>query len=227
MKVFLYFGNLRTANKHNLSQYDLVITTYSLVISDFKKSGPLHKIKWDRVALDEAHYIRNHKTSSAIACCALIGEKRWALSGTPVHNYAMDIYSFFKFLHHSTFSEIEHFKNEFITRNDNGQECLIRELGPLLLRRTKAELQQKGALTMPAKFIEEVPIICSNQEMEVYAKVLLLSKAIYSKYLAQRNAQHKKSGNSIQLTAILVLIIRLRQICNHPGLIDAVSNKCN
>lgn len=217
MTVYLYHGNRKTTMARKLSKHDLVITSYNLVSVDFKHTGPLFKINWNRVAIDEAHVIRNHLTSSALACCGLAAIHRWALSGTPVHNCVMDVYSLLKFLHHGTYSNLKKFKAAFVTKDSGGHDYLIGQLGPLLLRRTKLELVEKGLLTIPAKFIEEINFSCTREEMEVYSKILSVSKSAYVNYLAQ-----KRLNKSVRLTTILVLIIRLRQICNHPGLIHAV-----
>lgn len=221
LTVCLYRGSLRMKKASMLSRIDLVITTYNLVSSEYKTTGPLFQIKWGRVAVDEAHFIRNHNTASAISCCHLSGDKRWAISGTPVQNFVMDIYSIFKFMHHKTYENIQTFQRHFVTKNEYGRDHLIRTLGPLLLRRMKSELIEKGELEMPAKFIEEITFECNKEEMAVYFKVSSLCQTIYKKYLAQQN--QKKSTNKIKLTAILVSILRMRQICDHPGLIDSVS----
>lgn len=90
----------------------MVITTYALVSSDHAKSeqggqeGPLFQIKWRRVILDEAHQIRNYKSKSAIATSALSAKSRWALTGTPIHNKELDLYSLIKYLRLTPFDDL-------------------------------------------------------------------------------------------------------------------------
>lgn len=257
MSIKLHHGNLRETNARRLSKYDLVITTYGLVSSEAKTLGPLHQIKWERIVLDEAHIIRNHTTAAAIACCRLIGINRWALTGTPVQNKEMDLYSLVKFLKCTPFSNLQVFKKWLNLQTQGGRDRLSNLLKPLLLRRTKAELQDKGELnTLTDKKVEVVDFDSTKAESNVYSKILLLSKTLFGQFLSQRaerdhtnnmafgnmppyarrtepNAAYHKMHDKfsrkhaftgeVKSHQILVLITRLRQVCNHPGLIDSVS----
>lgn len=219
--------------------------------------GPLFQIKWERIVLDEAHIIRNHNTAAASSCCNLKGINRWALTGTPVQNKEMDIYSILKFLRCTPFSDLHIFKKWINMSTQGGRDRLTNVLKPLLLRRTKKELQEKGELQMTTeKIIEEVNFEMNKQEMNVYSKILTLSKTLFGQYMEQRaDRQHANNmglgyqrpyqrsrepneayskmhdrfkrlhafNKEVKSFEILVLITRLRQICNHPGLIVAVS----
>lgn len=64
-----------------------------------RKAGPLFKVLWFRVVLDEASgNIRNHLTDNAKACFRLHASRRWCLTGTPIENSVMDLFGVFKFL---------------------------------------------------------------------------------------------------------------------------------
>lgn len=260
ISILLHHGNNRETSARRVSKYDLVITTYGLVSSEAKNRGPMHQIKWERIVLDEAHVIRNHSTSAALACCKLKGVKRWALTGTPVQNKEMDIFSLLKFLRCSPFNELPIFKKWMNTNTEGGRERLAGVLKPLLLRRTKAELQMQGELvSLPTKKINTVQFKFSKEEKNVYSKILSFSKVLFAQYIEQRaNRQHmnnmglntlppyarnkepndaysrvhekfnrvKAFNGEVKSHVLLVLITRLRQLCNHPGLIEAVSRPC-
>ncbi|BCS11669.1 hypothetical protein ALUC_41009S [Aspergillus luchuensis] len=106
----------------SLAKYDVIITTYDEVrrsyppmkLTDSMKDdeklsawwdqsfdaevGPLHKIKFHRIILDEGHTIKNHISSVSIAVRSLTGHYKWILSGTPVHNHLEEFYPLFDFL---------------------------------------------------------------------------------------------------------------------------------
>lgn len=105
-----------------LQDCDIVLTTYSQVQSSYPNAkippeyitaeqknkwwakhysenrGPLHRVKWHRVVLDEAQAIKNHKTITSISCRALEAKHNWAISGTPILNKIEEFFSIFKFI---------------------------------------------------------------------------------------------------------------------------------
>lgn len=208
----------------------------------------MYRIHWDRIVLDESHMIRNHNTAMAKAVCELRGNIHWALTGTPIQNKAMDVYSMLKYLKVSPFDDLQTFLKFSDPRSTDGMTRLHNILKPLLLRRTKAELQIKGELSaLPTKTINIVEVDLSSDESTVYMHVLTYSQQIFVNYVAQhqaktcgfmsnvpfvlpdevknrlKNIKPMLFKNDVKTSTILVLMLRLRQICNHPGLIKSVS----
>lgn len=209
--------------------------------------GPLFQVKWERIILDEAHYIRNHNTNAAGGCCDLKGEARWCLTGTPVQNNEDDVYSLFNFLRCTPFNELSIFRTWISGNTENCRARLSNVLKPLILRRTKKEIMHRGELPqLKDKSVQEILYKMTKEEMAVYSKILNLSKTLFVQFLKQQatrlqeifpaeqfehpsdalsSIQPPKFANgNVKSHHILTLIVRLRQICDHPGLIYKVSS---
>lgn len=221
----------------------MVITTYGVA----SQKDIIDRIKWRRIILDEAHTIRNHRTKSSISICELLGKSRWAVTGTPVHNKELDMYSLLKFLRCSPFDDLGVWKRWVGSKSAGGTQRLHTVSSSLMLRRTKEELKIQGALEcVPQRQWQIIDIKLAPNEMAVYQKMLLFSRNLFAQYLHQKaqkdmdlrsdlegmppNAEYFKMRdkllkmNKIQdvnASHILVLLLRLRQICCHPHLISA------
>jgi DNA repair protein RAD16 len=100
LKVLIFHGANRITNIKDLLEFDVIITTYSIVEAGFRKQtygfkrkgelikekSILHSYEWSRVILDEAHAIKDRSCNTARAVFALKRRKQWALSGTPLQN---------------------------------------------------------------------------------------------------------------------------------------------
>lgn len=104
LNIYLHHGNNREIKARRLSKYDMVITTYNIATRE--SNGLLGDIKWQRIILDEAHVIRNHKTKTCEGICALKSKSRWALTGTPIQNREIDLYAIIKFLRCTPFDDL-------------------------------------------------------------------------------------------------------------------------
>lgn len=253
-------------------RFDIVITSYATLQSDHKSDQSLHTIKWNRIILDEAHTIRNNNTSQAVACFELKGTHRWLLTGTPVQNKLADLYSMLKFLKCTPYDEQKVF-GEFIKRHSHGSsDRLAVLLGPLMLRRTKAEMEtHRDFKKMPTKTVETIELAMNESELMMYSRVLAFSRTYFCDFLEQRERKQIAKGDwqqsshitdrikqavcqqrtvaagdkdhnimdevfekfremhdfggELQAHHILVLILRMRQMCNHPGFILSVSHR--
>ncbi|XP_016909041.1 transcription termination factor 2 [Apis cerana] len=252
LSVEVYHGTNRENVPKRLAKNDVVITTYNILTREFKTNSTVYKIHWNRIILDEAHIIRNHKSQASQSVCGLLASKRWALTGTPIQNKEMDLYSILKFLKCSPFDDLRVWKRWVDNKNAAGRQRLVTVMKTLMLRRTKQELQVNGMLeSLPEKFVEEIFIKLDPQEQLVYEKVLIYSRTLFAQFLAQRaekdhmidlavgkydkptflsnpnkNTQFTMAQNKllslhadVKTHEILVLLLRLRQICVHPSLI--------
>ncbi|XP_053597878.1 transcription termination factor 2 isoform X3 [Microplitis demolitor] len=294
----IYHGTQRTNDRRLLSRYDVIITTYNLVAREFTQKSPfqpgvLSRIKWQRIILDEAHIIRNPKSSYCESVCDLMAEHRWALTGTPIHNRHDDLYSIIKFLRLSPFDDYHTFRNAVGCQSASGNQRLTTFIKTFMLRRTKEDLQNKGDMErLPDRTSETIIIELDSEERSVYNKVLAYSKSLFAAFLFMRankaeglgsftydsiasqydrayddssrkgntantrtrargrprggrgrgrgRARGRGSGSAItvdhlqflaehthdlkhtRMVWILVLILRLRQLCCHPSLIHGL-----
>ncbi|XP_017239313.2 putative SWI/SNF-related matrix-associated actin-dependent regulator of chromatin subfamily A member 3-like 1 [Daucus carota subsp. sativus] len=93
LSVYLYYEQ-RTKDPMELVKYDLVLTTYSLLASELESGSPVFQVPWWRVILDEAHLIKHSTPTQASAVLRLNARRRWLVTGTPLQNTTMDMYSF-------------------------------------------------------------------------------------------------------------------------------------
>jgi SWI/SNF-related matrix-associated actin-dependent regulator of chromatin subfamily A3 len=104
LKVYLYHGE-RTRDRKELLKYDLVLTSYSILGTEFEQEdSPVKHIEWFRVILDEAHVIKNSTARQTKAVIALNAERRWVVTGTPIQNSSVDLYPLMAFLKFQPFS---------------------------------------------------------------------------------------------------------------------------
>lgn len=196
--VEIYHGTKREKVAKRLAKNDMVITTYQLVASEFKRNSILFKIRWKRIILDEAHVIRNHSGKISEATCNLLARSRWALTGTPIHNKEQDLYALLKFLRVSPFNDLQVWKRWVDNKNATGLKRLSTVTKTLMLRRTKQELIAKGKLEeLPEKFSTSISIDLDPEETKIYQFVLAFSRTLFAQFLAQRaEKQHMLELNS-------------------------------
>lgn len=106
-------------------------------------SGPLARVNWFRVVLDEAQSIKNARTQVARAAWGLRAKRRWCLSGTPIQNAVDDLYSYFRFLRYAPYDGYKTFREKIkdpVTRTPaEGYKALQSLLSAVMLRRTKGK----------------------------------------------------------------------------------------
>ncbi|RUS14420.1 SNF2 family N-terminal domain-containing protein [Endogone sp. FLAS-F59071] len=202
---------------------DVVVTSYGTVMSEWcaemgeRKEG-VFGIEWWRIVLDEAHQIKGRITKTAKSCFALAAQRRWVVTGTPIQNKLEDLFSLVHFLRAEPWSNYTfwrtHISIPFQSKDARALNVVQTVLEPLVLRRTKA---MKGAdgnalVKLPEKTIDVEFLEFSQAEQEVYDNLFNVSKKQFSTLVGQGKVLS-------QYACIFQLLMRLRQICDHPYLV--------
>jgi len=170
----------------------------------------LNDVKWLTTILDEGQQIKNPDSKAAKAARELDSQNRLVLTGTPIENRLLDMWSLMAFAMPGVLGSRAYFKKRFDKRKDPlSQTRLASRLRPFLLRRTKLQVAQD----LPPRTEEEVYSKMEGVQLDLYkAELKRIQKALLG--LDSDEAVKKNSF------AILQGLMRLRQICCHPGLID-------
>ena len=204
LRVLALHGTERRGLFAEMAAYDLVITSYALLRRDAEHYRGL---TFDTVVLDEAQHIKNRQTQNAQAVKAVRAAHKLVLTGTPVENSVLDLWSIFDFLMPGYLGAAEDFRQRYELpimrdRNAESQARLARRLRPFVLRRLKREV----AADLPDK-IEQVSFCELNAEQRaVYQQVL---EAGRREVMDSVNTRGVAGSRMVVLTALL----RLRQIC--------------
>ena len=193
--------------KEAQEELDIVVLNYA----QLRVCGDdLNDIKWLTVILDEGQQIKNPDSKAAKAARELKSTNRLVLTGTPIENRLMDMWSLMAFAMPGVLGSRGYFKKRFDKRKDpTSQNRLAARLRPFLLRRTKLQV----AKDLPPRTEEEVFANMEGVQAMLYkAELKRIQKALLG--LDSDEAVKKNSF------AILQGLMRLRQICCHPGLID-------
>ncbi|CDY36065.1 BnaC03g41330D [Brassica napus] len=184
--------------------------------------GALSRVGWLRVVLDEAQTIKNHRTQVARACCTLRAKRRWCLSGTPIQNTIDDLYSYFRFLRYNPYAVYKSFYHTIkvpISRNSlNGYKKLQAVLRAIMLRRTKETLLDgQPIINLPPKKINLRRVDFSVDERSFYKKLEADSQSQFKAYAAAGTLSQNYAN-------ILLMLLRLRQACDHPQLVKGYNS---
>jgi len=184
------------------------------------KGGPLFRVMWHRVVLDEAQVIKNHGTVASHAACALRARSRWCLSGTPMQNSVEDFYAYFRFLRYDPYSKYSAFKevirDPIVTESDpaRGFGRLQAALQNILLRRTKtSKIDGEPIVALPERIVRLVEKEFNEEERKFYDNIKQ-DASIRMKAIAS------DSGGGNSYVNMLWMLLRMRQACNHPFLLN-------
>jgi SNF2 family DNA or RNA helicase len=214
LKVYKHVGSQRKKSddfEEIISYYDIILTTYGTVRNDI---GVLRTTDFFYVILDESQYIKNPSSKSYKAIVQLKAKHRLVLTGTPIENSLSDLWSQMNFLNPGLLGSQKFFQKTFLypiekSADEKQQEQLQLLIKPFILRRKKDEV----AKDLPP--LTEQVHYCSMADEQ--------KKQYETEKSAIRNAileNIEKEG--LKKSAIIVLqgLTKLRQLANHPSLLD-------
>lgn len=193
-----------TMNPNKLLEYDVVLTTYGIVL----RHAFLQAQSWYLVVLDEAQAIKNPAARQTKAVKKLTGRAKIALTGTPIENHLGDLWSLFDFLCPGLLGSATHFQQYIKTLNQQETPSfapLRRLVQPYLLRRLKTDKTIINDL--PDK--TECLGWCGLSKLQ--AKVYQQAVTALGKALIEEQTGIKRRG------LVLAYLLRFKQICNHPA----------
>lgn len=224
LRPLMYVGTARDRQRllSKLGSYDVVITSYEVVRNDI---AGLQGVNWHYCILDEGHIIKNAKTKLTKSVKQIRANHRLILSGTPIQNNVLELWSLFDFLMPGFLGSEHSFNERFskpILSNKDGKsknseaaalalEALHKQVLPFLLRRLKEDVLND----LPPKIIQDY-----------YCELSDLQKNLYDEF-SKSNAHESATGavqgsDSIQANGqkhVFQSLQYLRKLCNHPALV--------
>jgi len=216
-KILSYFGSqkerkLKRYGWFRPNSFHVCITSYKLVIQDY---SIFKRKRWDYIVLDEAQNIKNFKSKRWQMLLNFHARRKLLLTGTPLQNDIMEIWSYLHFLMPNLFYSNVEFRDWFHTQfynaihnnaalNKQIISSLHSILRPFLLRRLKKDVEKQ----LPEK-IEHV----------VYCELSRRQKYLYDEYINTDMTQNTLKKNDY--FSIMNVLMQLRKVCNHPDLFDS------
>ncbi|KAJ5173422.1 hypothetical protein N7492_006015 [Penicillium capsulatum] len=173
IKYYIFHGPSRTNKFLELAKYDLVITTYSTILSEIsgrnaKRTGfsPLTKMCMFRIVLDEAHTIREQNAQQTQAILSLHAQRRWSVTGTPVQNRLEDLLSVTKFIKLYPYDEGQSFRQHIINPMKTGDPNVLKSLRVLIDSFTLRRVKDK--INLPPREDKIIYLEFSEKEKQVH-----------------------------------------------------------
>ncbi|MEH2204312.1 MAG: DEAD/DEAH box helicase [Nostoc sp.] len=209
LKILQYHGDKRPKGKAFLEavkKHDLIVTSYSLLHRDIKS---LQSASWQIIVLDEAQNVKNPEAKQSKAVRELEATFRIALTGTPVENRLQELWSILDFLNPGYLGNKQFFQRRFAMPiekyGDTASLTQLRSLvQPFILRRLKSDRD----------IIQDLP---DKQEMTVFCGLTGEQAALYQQIVEQSLVEIESAEGLQRRGMILALLIKLKQICNHPA----------
>jgi SNF2 family DNA or RNA helicase len=217
LKVTVHHGDKRKKGKTFTpfaQKYDLIITSYPLTFRDEKE---LKTVNWKGLVLDEAQNIKNPEARQSKTVRNLQANFKIALTGTPVENRLSELWSIMDFLNPGYLGQRQFFQRRFAIPiekyGDTDSLKTLRSLvQPFILRRLKTDKD----------IIQDLP---EKQENTVFCSLSTEQATLYQKIVDQSLADIDAATGIQRRGMILALLVKLKQLCNHPVLITEKDTK--
>jgi SNF2 family DNA or RNA helicase len=210
LKILVYSGTQRIKDPWRFGEYDLVLTSYGITRLDI---DVLKEFFFNYIILDESQAIKNPSSNISAAVMQLKSKQKLILTGTPVENGTMDLWSQMNFINPGLLGNQSSFKKQFllpIEKQDDKDKAikLNAMIKPFILRRLKSQV----ATDLPEKIINIKYSDMTSAQEEVYEEV----KNYYREKII---SDIQSTGRNNQQFTLLRGLTQLRQIANHPKLV--------
>ncbi|NOZ72132.1 MAG: DEAD/DEAH box helicase [Chloroflexi bacterium] len=208
LRVWIHYGSERLHGKafaNKVRKYDVVLTSYALARRD---SETIEKIPWFGLILDEAQKIKNPNTLIHQAVIRIPSQFRFALTGTPVENHLIELWSLFHFLNKGYFGSRTSFQRQYVLPIERYRDPLAirrlhRMVQPFILRRLKSD----------PTVIQDLP---ERLDMKVYCTLSDEQAELYQAVVEEGLPRIADSRGRSRRIHVFNLLTRLKQILNHP-----------
>ncbi|MBW4665164.1 MAG: DEAD/DEAH box helicase [Chroococcus sp. CMT-3BRIN-NPC107] len=217
LKVTIHHGDKRSKGEvfvKEVQKHEIVITSYALVYRDLKT---FESVSWQGLVLDEAQNVKNSDSKQSQAVRQLKANFKIALTGTPVENRLGELWSILDFLNPGYLGAKQFFQRRFAMPiekyGDAASLNTLRSLvQPFILRRLKSD----------RTIIQDLP---EKQEMTVFCGLSVAQATLYQQVVEDSLAQIESAEGVQRRGMILALLVKLKQICNHPAMVEEKAAK--
>ena len=216
LSLLVLHGAERQQYFDQIQDYDIVLTSYALIVRD---ANVFSHHRFHYLILDESQKIKNHKTKAASILQQIDADYKLCLTGTPMENHLGELWSQLHFLMPGFLGNEKYFNQHYRRpiekrRDHQRQTALKRRIAPILLRRTKDLV----ASELPEKTEIVQSVALSGAQRDLYETIRLMMDKRVRKEIASK-------GMARSHIMILDALLKLRQVCCHPGLLKLKAAK--
>lgn len=227
LQLLVHVGPNRSKDPQTFRAYDVVLTTYGIARVDEEM---LHSFQFHYILLDESQHIKNPSSKAFKMVRGLNAAYRLVLSGTPIENSIADLWSQMTFLNPGLLGSNRYFNKEFVLpiekkKDEPTARRLQAIIKPFVLRRTKEQVAEE----LPPKSEQIVYCEMEEDQRAYYEKIkseyrnMILEAEGSDRLVADRTGLPASGAASLKINSPIALLqglTKLRQVANHPRMID-------